>query len=227
MPTTWHLKWHYKCMPNPAIFERSVQTIVGTELGLIASSAPTNVIEILSPPTNRCFLTQATTEPTLTMNKQIRRFLIEKANERCQRCGWAEQTCKDWARSPRDRTHRRRLAKHVTESNLAVLCPNCHALTPTFRAMNRGRGRPGRPGLRPRPVQAEIVPPPRPRLSRGTLRIDAIRSSCGVITARSARLRSALRAEIVHVFQDERVLRVRCVGIAVHEKDVVVRTAAR
>jgi hypothetical protein len=28
--------------------------------------------------------------------------------------------------------------------NLTLLCPNCHALTPTFRGLNRGHGRPGR-----------------------------------------------------------------------------------
>ncbi len=26
-------------------------------------------------------------------------------------------------------------------SNLTLLCPNCHSLTPTYRALNRGRGR--------------------------------------------------------------------------------------
>lgn len=26
-------------------------------------------------------------------------------------------------------------------TNLTLLCPNCHALTPTFRGLNRGRGR--------------------------------------------------------------------------------------
>jgi predicted HNH restriction endonuclease len=27
------------------------------------------------------------------------------------------------------------------EKNLTLLCPNCHSLTPTFRALNRGNGR--------------------------------------------------------------------------------------
>ena len=30
----------------------------------------------------------------------------------------------------------------ISESNLQVLCPNCHSLTPNFR--NNGQGRPGR-----------------------------------------------------------------------------------
>jgi hypothetical protein len=28
--------------------------------------------------------------------------------------------------------------------NLRVLCPNCHALTPTFKAKNKGKGRAAR-----------------------------------------------------------------------------------
>ena len=28
--------------------------------------------------------------------------------------------------------------------NLTLLCPNCHSLTATFKALNRGRGRLGR-----------------------------------------------------------------------------------
>ena len=27
-------------------------------------------------------------------------------------------------------------------ANLRLLCPNCHALTPTFKGLNRGNGRP-------------------------------------------------------------------------------------
>jgi len=28
------------------------------------------------------------------------------------------------------------------EDNLEVLCPNCHSLTPSYRSLNRGKGRP-------------------------------------------------------------------------------------
>jgi hypothetical protein len=36
--------------------------------------------------------------------------------------------------------------------NLKLLCPNCHALTATFRALNRGRGRAKRLGGRENPL---------------------------------------------------------------------------
>jgi hypothetical protein len=36
--------------------------------------------------------------------------------------------------------------------NLALLCPNCHALTPSFKALNKGKGRGSRrAGLQPGP----------------------------------------------------------------------------
>jgi hypothetical protein len=99
------------------------------------------------------------------MNKQIRRFLIEKADERCQRCGWAERHAKT-GRVPLEIEHIDGDWQNASESNLTVLCPNCHALTPTFRGMNRGRGRPGRPGLRPNPVKEAIPTPPQPRFEQ-------------------------------------------------------------
>jgi hypothetical protein len=36
-----------------------------------------------------------------------------------------------------------------------LLCPNCHSLTDTFRALNRGRGRPKRLGGRENPLRAQ------------------------------------------------------------------------
>jgi len=97
------------------------------------------------------------------MNKQIRKFLIEKANERCQRCGRAERHEKT-GRVPLEVEHIDGDWQNACESNLAVLCPNCHALTPTFRGMNRGKGRPGRPGLRPKAAKETLATPPRMRL---------------------------------------------------------------
>ena len=34
--------------------------------------------------------------------------------------------------------------KNNDESNLQLLCPNCHALTETYRSLNNGRGRENR-----------------------------------------------------------------------------------
>lgn len=30
---------------------------------------------------------------------------------------------------------------HTTEDNLELICPNCHSLTPTYKAANKGKGR--------------------------------------------------------------------------------------
>lgn len=43
-------------------------------------------------------------------------------------------------------------------TNLTLLRPNCHALTPAFRGLNRGRGRPYRLGGRENPLASEIRP---------------------------------------------------------------------
>jgi hypothetical protein len=39
--------------------------------------------------------------------------------------------------------------------NLILLCPNCHSLTPTYRGLNRGRGRARRFGGRENPLPAK------------------------------------------------------------------------
>lgn len=31
--------------------------------------------------------------------------------------------------------------KNCRPENLRILCPNCHSLTPTFGALNKGKGR--------------------------------------------------------------------------------------
>ncbi len=41
--------------------------------------------------------------------------------------------------------------------NLILLCPNCHALTPTFRGLNRGKGRAHRRGGRENPISPRMA----------------------------------------------------------------------
>lgn len=41
------------------------------------------------------------------------------------------------------------------EANLRLLCPNCHAQTPTYKNRNKGRGRGGRK-IRPRSVGSDV-----------------------------------------------------------------------
>jgi hypothetical protein len=84
--------------------------------------------------------------PRLYFNRTVRRHIIEAAGNKCQRCGWNE--CNPFTgRVPLEIEHIDGDWQNNAPDNIGVLCPNCHALTATFRGANRGRGRPGRPGL--------------------------------------------------------------------------------
>ena len=69
--------------------------------------------------------------------------MIERAGERCQRCGWGELN-PFTGRVPLEIEHIDGNWRNNDPANVCVLCPNCHSLTATFRGANRGRGRPGR-----------------------------------------------------------------------------------
>ena len=71
----------------------------------------------------------------------IRRFLFIKYNNKCCKCGWgvvSEYTGK----IPLEVEHKDGDHTNNEESNLELLCPNCHSLTPTYRSLNWGKGRP-------------------------------------------------------------------------------------
>lgn len=70
----------------------------------------------------------------------LRKYLLEKYNYSCVKCGW----CK---RHPVDNlplvevNHIDGDADNCTEENLEVICPNCHSETPNFRARNKQSAR--------------------------------------------------------------------------------------
>lgn len=82
----------------------------------------------------------------------VRTYLIEKLGERCARCGWAERHSKT-GRVPVEVEHIDGNSENNRPENLTLLCPNCHSLTDTFRALNRGRGRAKRLGGRENPLR--------------------------------------------------------------------------
>jgi hypothetical protein len=77
-------------------------------------------------------------------------LLRELFGERCSRCGWAERH-EITGRVPVEVEHIDGDWRNNRLQNLTLLCPNCHSLTATFRALNRGRGRAHRLGGRSNP----------------------------------------------------------------------------
>lgn len=69
------------------------------------------------------------------LSKHIRRYLLEKTNYKCEQCGFDK--INPYSLLPiLEIHHRDGNYKNNTEENLQVLCPNCHALTDTYKALN-------------------------------------------------------------------------------------------
>lgn len=79
----------------------------------------------------------------LEISNHVRRYLIDRANNKCEKCGWDKVNPKT-GRCPLTISHINGNWKESTESNLEVLCPNCHSLTDSYGSLNRGKGRPYR-----------------------------------------------------------------------------------
>lgn len=74
------------------------------------------------------------------ISTHIRRYLFEKYNSQCARCGWHEIN-PTTGLIPLEVEHIDGNYLNNTEENLILLCPNCHSLTPTYRSLNKGKGR--------------------------------------------------------------------------------------
>jgi hypothetical protein len=77
---------------------------------------------------------------SLQLSKHIKRYLIERYGERCWQCGW-DKRHPVTGKVPLEADHRNGNAEDNSESNLQLLCPNCHSLTVNFRFLNKGNGR--------------------------------------------------------------------------------------
>lgn len=64
-----------------------------------------------------------------------RRFLFEEANWACTECGYDK--CRSDGKSILEIDHIDGDPNNNAKKNLKVLCPNCHALTPTYRNWGR------------------------------------------------------------------------------------------
>jgi ribosomal protein L44E len=70
----------------------------------------------------------------------VKGYLISVLGEKCTRCGWSERHPRT-RRVPLELEHIDGDWRNVQPNNIDLLCPNCHSLTPTFKALNKGRGR--------------------------------------------------------------------------------------
>ena len=83
------------------------------------------------------------------LKKIVRDWLLAEANYRCM-CGWSEVNTFS-GKVTLNIDHIDGDARNNARSNLRVLCCNCHTLTPTYNALNKGKGtRYQTPGLRER-----------------------------------------------------------------------------
>lgn len=73
----------------------------------------------------------------------VRSYLFEKFDNKCSRCGWGEVNPAS-GKIPLEVEHIDGDFTNNAESNLTLLCPNCHSLTHTWKGLNKGNGRPYR-----------------------------------------------------------------------------------
>jgi Zn finger protein HypA/HybF involved in hydrogenase expression len=67
-------------------------------------------------------------------------YLIHKNGEKCMKCGWKERH-PITGNVPIQLEHIDGNSDNNKLNNLLLLCPNCHSLTPTYGALNKGNGR--------------------------------------------------------------------------------------
>lgn len=77
---------------------------------------------------------------TRQLSPYIKRYLREIRGTDCERCGWDERHPVDGAILT-EFDHTDGNAENCRPENLKILCPNCHAMTPTYRARNKNSTR--------------------------------------------------------------------------------------
>ena len=70
----------------------------------------------------------------------IVRYMREKFDNKCSRCGWSKIN-PITGKVPLEIEHIDGNYLNNNESNLDLICPCCHSLTPTYKGLNRGNGR--------------------------------------------------------------------------------------
>ena len=73
-------------------------------------------------------------------SKECRNFLIAQFGAKCFDCGW-DKTNPKTGKCPVELEHIDGDSSNNESGNLKLLCPNCHSLTPTYKSLNKGKGR--------------------------------------------------------------------------------------
>ena len=74
------------------------------------------------------------------VSNHIRHYLLIKYNYSCAKCGW-NKINPHTGICPLEIEHIDGNYLNNSESNLIILCPNCHSLTSTYKGANIGHGR--------------------------------------------------------------------------------------
>ena len=77
------------------------------------------------------------------VSQYVRNYLKEKFNNRCCKCGWNEINTTT-GNVPVQVNHIDGDSGNNLESNLELICPNCHSLTDSYMSLNNGNGRKSR-----------------------------------------------------------------------------------
>ena len=83
---------------------------------------------------------KGSTGKTLQTRNFVKKYLKDTRGSACNRCGWDEKHPSD-GKSLTEVDHIDGDASNTVPDNLEILCPNCHSMTPTFRARNRTSAR--------------------------------------------------------------------------------------
>lgn len=77
---------------------------------------------------------------TQVLSNPIKRYIKEKYGTKCSLCGWSKKHPTTNV-VPLEIDHIDGNSNNNKEENLRLICPNCHALTSTFKNLNKGHGR--------------------------------------------------------------------------------------
>ncbi len=77
---------------------------------------------------------------TVNISRYLKRYFFEKFKEKCSACGW-DKKHPTTGHPPLEIDHIDGNSNNNEESNLRILCPNCHALTINYKSLNKGKGR--------------------------------------------------------------------------------------